>query len=79
MSTPTNAKITAAEEGCQKVMAAWTDANTILAAMVSVNGHGIFHDPSELRGKLLSAQSGIQKAINRLDEIEWPSSTDYNQ
>jgi hypothetical protein len=72
-------KIAAAEKGCQKAQAAWTDASAALAGRVSVNGYGIYHDASELRRKLLSAQSSIQEAIRALDEVEWPTNADYDQ
>ena len=73
------AKIDAAERGCQKAQTAWADASTALAGGVSVNGYGIYHDPSALRSKLLSAQSSIQSALKSLDAIEWPSNADYDQ
>lgn len=72
-------KIAAAEKGCQKVQAAWADASTALAGSVRVNGYGIFHAPSELRGKLLSAQASIQNALKSMDAIKWPSNADYDQ
>lgn len=72
-------KIEAAEKGCAKVQASWSDAAAALAGRVSVNGYSIYHDPSDLRHKLLSAQASIQDALKELEGIEWPTHADYDQ
>jgi len=72
-------KIASAEKGCQKAQEAWADASAALAGGVSVNGYGIYHDRSELRYKLQAAQVSIGNAMKALDEIDWPTESDYNQ
>ena len=75
----TNAKIDAAMAGCQKIQTQLTAARTALDSGGQCNEYGIFHDPSELRCKLLSAQTSIQNAMNKLNEIEWPTNPEYDQ
>lgn len=72
-------KIDAASKGCEMVHAAWSDAAIALGGAVSTNGYGIFHDPSELRHKLLAAQESIKSALQGLNEIDWPIDADYDQ
>lgn len=72
------ARVAAAEKISNQVHAAWTRATSALGGGVSMNGCGIFTDPSELRHKLLAAEKHIQDALRELDKLTLPSNADYD-
>lgn len=79
MSQNPQEKINAASKGCDKVHTAWSSASAALSGTVNTNGYGIFHDPNAVRHKLLMAQKSIDSALLGLDEINWPSNSDYEK
>lgn len=72
------AKISAAEVDCAKVQAEWGAAVHALGGTVNVNGFGIYRDRSQVRAKLLDAQSRISAALQALEAVEWPTDADYD-
>jgi len=70
-------KINNAAKSCEKALDEWRAAAKALDGSISVNGYGIHHDRFELRYKLLAAQTNIQKALETLNNIDWPVNADY--
>lgn len=42
------------------------------------NGHGVYANPSLQRANLRGAVETLQKAMQRMDETQWPTSADYD-
>lgn len=72
------ARVSVAEQGCIKVFEAMDLATKSLAGQVTTNGIGVFRDPARVRHMLQTSQTHIQKALQDLDAIEWPSEADYD-
>lgn len=72
------AKVTAAEEACTKIQAAWYVAHKALAGAVGTNGYGVYRDRFELRDKLELARQNIETALETIDRIDWPTTADYD-
>jgi hypothetical protein len=72
-------KISTAEKLCTNVQNAFSAARASLSERVSVNGYGIYQNRFEIRAKLKDAQYYIETALKTLEEIDWPTNTDYDQ
>ena len=72
-------KVNAAAGACAKVQASWTSAAEALRGLVGTNGGGIYRDQFQLKHKLAAASQHIDAALKTLDQIEWPSDSDYDQ
>ena len=81
MTTQTEAKekVTAAELASDCAVEAWRAAVASLDGNVGMNGYGILRDPSELRAKLLDARHHIEKSLQYLTDVKWPTNADYDR
>ena len=72
-------KVNTAAKDCAEVQAAWSAAAEALQGPVGTNGGGIYRDQFQLKRKLITARQHINAAIKNLDQIDWPSNSDYDQ
>jgi len=70
--------IDAAGAASSKVQASWHLAYRAMNGGVSTNAYGIYHDPQEVRGRLLDAKAHIDAALSVIASTKWPSNADYD-
>lgn len=45
---------------------------------VSTNGYGIYRDISEVKSLILETQAELNKALELLNSVDWPTDKDYD-
>jgi hypothetical protein len=72
-------KVNAAIKASSEVQYSWNAAMESLRGSVTTNGYGIYSDRSALRNKLVEAKASIDKALQTMSAIDWPTDDDYNK
>lgn len=72
-------KIRKAEADTQATLKYWRFAVASLDGDVGLNGFGVLRDRNELGGRLIEAKAHIERALQAIAEMEWPTDEEYDQ